>query len=165
MKPDIKQLVDKFWAGTSTLEEEQELKYILEDYGFEEEYPELYAYFGLIENETAKKLSSAFKDQLKSIPNTTQVKSTGKQPELSVQPTQKKQFKYWFAASILLTAGIFTLQKKDRQAKEIEAQIAFNQAKYSLGIISNKMNKSTSYIKQVEKFAQTQNKVKNTLKK
>lgn len=165
MKPDIKQLVDKFWAGTSTLEEEQELKYILEDYGFEEEYPELYAYFGLIENETAKKLSSAFKDQLKSIPNTTQVKSTDKQPELSVQPTQKKQFKYWFAASILLTAGIFTLQKKDRQAKEIEAQIAFNQAKYSLGIISNKMNKSTSYIKQVEKFAQTQNKVKNTLKK
>jgi len=164
MKPDIKQLVDKFWAGTSTLTEEQELKHILEDYGFEDQYPELYAYFGLIENETARTLSSAFKDQLKSIPHTVQ-KQKPKQNDLPIKTQSNKQFKYWLAASILLTSGIFSLQKMDKDSKHKEAQLAFNQAKYSLGIISNKMNKSASYMKQVEKFAETQNKVKKTLKK
>ncbi len=164
MKPDIKQLVDKFWAGTSTLTEEQELRHFLEDYGFEDQYPELYAYFGLIENETARKLSSAFKDQLKSIPDA-KPKAKTIPLDTPVKQQSKKSFKYWFAASLLLTSGIFTIQKLDNDQKQEEAQLAFNQAKYSLGLISEKMNKSTPYIKQVEKFAQTQSKVKKTLKK
>ena len=167
MKPDIKQLVDKFWAGTSTLKEEQELKHFLEDFGFEDQYPELYAYFGLIENETAKKLSSAFKDQLKSIPETNHQKQPTRveENEIPLKTNSKKNFKYWLAASIILTSGIFSLQKMDKQKREKEAQLAFNQAKYSLGLISKKMNKSTSYIKQMEKFATTQTKVKKALKK
>lgn len=165
MKPDIKQLVDKFWAGTSTLTEEQELKHFLEDYGFEDQYPELYAYFGLIENETAQKLSSAFKDQLKSIPVSTPKRKKEEPVNSPVKLQSKKHFKYWFAASLLLTSGIFSLQKFDNDQKQEEAQLAFNQAKYSLGLISEQMNKSTSYMKQVEKFAQTQDKVKKALKK
>ena len=167
MKPDIKHLVDKFWAGTSTLQEEQELKYFLEDYGFEDQYPELYAYFGLIENETARTLSSAFKDQLKSIPHTVQEKSKEK-PEPNEQPLtmqSKKNFKYWFAASIMLTAGIFSIQKMEKDQQIKEAQIAFNQAKYSLGLISEKMNKGTSYMKEVERFSTAQTKAKKALNK
>lgn len=170
MKPDIKQLVDKFWAGTSSLDEEQELKHYLEDYGFEDQYPELYAYFGLIENETARRLSSDFKDQLKTIPHQIQnqnTKYTQKQEEENspLKPQSKKQFKYWMAASILLTSGIFTMQKLDKDAKTKEAQLAFNQAKYSLSVLSKNMNRSTSYIEQVEQFSKTQGKVKKTLKK
>lgn len=171
MKPDIKQLVDKFWAGTSSLQEEQELKHYLEDYGFEEQYPELYAYFGLIENETARKLSSDFKDTLKDIPNRKPALTIEKKPPLEQEESpsntrqSKAHFKYWLAASILLTSGIFTLQKfeKDRQIKE--AQVAFNEAKYSLGLLSENMNKGASYLKQVEQFSKTQTKVKKALKK
>lgn len=161
MKPDIKILVDKFWKGETTHNEEKELKYILEDYQFEQEYPELYAYFGLIENETAKKLSVDFKEKLKKIPEE-------HKPELKLEksnPSQKKQFKYLLAASVVLTISIFTLQNQDQKKQEKEAQLAFEQVKYSLNILSNKMKKSEPYVRKIELFDLTTKKINKQLKK
>lgn len=158
MKPDIETLIDKFWKGETSPEEENKLKFELEDFNYENEYPELYAYFGLIENETAQKLSTAFKEQLKTIPLS--------KPELTIEkksPKQKKQFKYWLAASVVLTLSIFTLQNLEQQQKQKEAELAFEQVKYSLSLLSNKMKKSEPYIQKIQLFDHTSKKIQKHL--
>lgn len=154
-KPNLTTLIDKFWKGESTLEEENELKYHLEDFDFEDEYPELYEYFNLIETEKSVTITKDFKAVLKNIPENTTVKSESK-------PSNKK-FQYWMAASILLTITIFSLQKQDKIKQQKEAQLAFEDVKTSLAFFSKKLNKTTPYLEHVQKFAQTQDKINKTL--
>lgn len=154
-KPNLKPLVEKFWKGETTFEEENELKYNLEDFNFEDEYPELYDYFGLIEEEQKLSIPKDFKTRLKDIPNTSKFVKETKAP--------KKKFQYMMAASILLTITIFSLQKQDKDKQQKEAQLAFEDVKASLSLFTKNINKTTPYLEQVQKFAQTQEKVNKAL--
>ncbi len=148
---NINNIIDKFWLGESTLEEEAILRAYFNSDTIESIHQPFQAYFNFIKSER----NIQFDKEL-SLPGTT------------VQPAAKiiklRSMRKWIgvAASILILVGFFwILNLQDNKTTQLDTyenpELALEQAKEALFFLSNKMDKSAQstaeQIKQLEKLS------------
>lgn len=140
MKPaNLDLLIEKYYAGETSQEEEQELKVLLQSESLSEKYTELKEQFQLMEFMGEAQLPDDFDAKLM---------ETIKASEQSSKPIFGS---YWIpaiAATILLLITIWfgtdLLQPKAVYGNINDPELAFNETKKVLDEVSKKMNKAIS---------------------
>ncbi len=159
---NIDLLLEKYWAGESSLEEEQSLRLYFNQDEIAERHLSFVSLFRFFAEEQQAELSEDFDEKLfQKLEDSEKDKSVQGLPEQSdlnskVVPLQKdKPRKKFFvlriaaAIALLLSCWFFfpktadpVIAKVDKQEVE-EAKIAYQQAKAALLLLSRKMNKGT----------------------
>jgi len=144
---NIDLLLEKYWAGESSLEEEQSLRLYFNQDEIAERHLSFVSLFRFFAEEQQAELSEDFDEKLfQKLEDSEKDKSVQGLPEQSdlnskVVPLQKDK--------LLLSCWFFfpktadpVIAKVDKQEVE-EAKIAYQQAKAALLLLSRKMNKGT----------------------
>lgn len=167
-------LIEKYFEGLTTIEEEALLKSFFASGSFPEEMKPVASMFGYFEVEKEVKLSRDFTDDF--------IRETENKQVIPFY--QNRRFWYYFsgvAASIILMVSLFienqNSPKKSKYTSQ-EAQQAYFQTKKTLAYISSKLNagvkpldeigkieENAKRIAQLSKFNQSINKVNNTVGK
>ena len=143
-------LVEKFWKGETTEQEEKLLKSIADQDSFKSNYPDLSDYFLAIrEVEDLKLDSETRKNILKS------TKQSGAQ--------SKVIWAYAVAASFALLLAVILSPSRSEYSDE-EIQLAYQQTKATLLMVSDKMNEGTGYAQNLAHFDKSQQMVQNQIR-
>jgi|GEM_PF-183318 len=152
---EIKTLVDKYFEGETTLQEEEQLKYFFNSDEVPEELQELVPVFTFFKEEKRIVPSGKLNGQILQIPVTARI----------LPFMQRRSF--WLtvagiAASILLIVTIVIESGKNRPSYQDhftqsgftreEAQIAYKQTQQALAYVSEKFNRGTEPLSQVAKI-------------
>ncbi|WP_226391265.1 hypothetical protein [Penaeicola halotolerans] len=140
-KERIEELIDKYWAAESSLEEEQELRFWLAQ-DTSSNYRELKDLLGGFE--------ALAQEQM---PATSLLFATRQKPQRSP--------KYWMSVAasflILIASGVGAWQyQRYMQVKQAEADQAYNDMIKVLSIMGEKLNKGKKEMAELAKFSQTQ---------
>ncbi len=149
----LKQLIDKYFEAESTLEEEEELKSYFSKPNILPEFEKYRAVFGFWQAQI---------DEEKSI--------TENELLNAIQPKKHWRFEIWSAAAVILVLitalWLWTPQKPVTESPEglyadtyEDPEIALEEAKKLLTMVSNKMNRGTEAFQELEKFNETQQKL------
>lgn len=140
MNFDIKYLIDRYLEGKTSLEEERRLR----EYFSSEEVDAAWKQYAI--------LFSSFQEfQKEKFPKSKFIK---------LSPKRNFNWKIGIAATFLpLIFGV--LYYRNYQKEQAEAQIAFEQVKTALQMVSVNYNKGVDKIKYLEKFDHTTNKIVN----
>lgn len=144
----INKLLEKYWNGETSLEEEQVLKDYFQQEVVHEEHQKNRALFQFFQNEKNHTLSSDFEEQLiQQLSNNDE-----KIRKLPSRKSSRRFFLPRIAAAIVLLFSMWfffqkpsspTLAEIDQQEIE-EAKIAYKQAKAALLLLSSKLNEGTN---------------------
>lgn len=148
----LKQLIDKYFDAESTLEEEEKLKSYFSKPNILPEFEKYRAVFGFWQTQI---------DEEKSI--------TEKKLLNALKPKKHWRFEIWSAAAVILVLitalWLWVPQKpitetpKDFYADTYDdPEIALQEAKKLLTMVSTKMNRGTEAFQELEKFNETQQK-------
>lgn len=155
------ELLEKYWAGKTSLEEEQLLKKLASAKGISLESLTEQLYFEKLSEIQEVTLEKAFEDQVLLLIEASQGK------------VQKKRFIrinapfLRVAATLLIAIGTFfyfqpsIIRPSERNIAAQNAEEALKLTKESLLLISIKMNKGASYSSEIGKFNQTLDKLKS----
>ncbi len=148
-----KKIIDKYWQAESSLAEEQQLKKAAADAMGSEKGKEG-PYFDTLNSFSKLTVDASFEEELlKKISAQEKAK-----PRLFSYRTIRN-----IAASILLVTGaaysVWVIQEQQQQ-KVIASELAFEEAKSALLLISSQLNKGTSSTYTIRKFSTTQQKLK-----
>ncbi len=147
-----KKIVDKYWKAESSLAEEQQLKEAAAN-AIESEKGKEGQYFNALKSFSELSLDASFEEEL--------LKKISTQ-----QKARPRLFSYMairnIAASILLVTGATysVLFVQNQQQKAIASELAFEEAKSALLLMSAQLNKGTSSTYTIRKFSTTQQKLK-----
>ena len=140
--PEIKLLLHKYEDGKTSVQEEQRIKDLLQEYKDE---PSLAAYQSMF----------AFYDRERHI----------RMPANSIIMENKKPSLYWFvgiAASMLIIIGVFmatdSSQKEELGTYE-DPEVAMQKTKEVLHLVSRYMNSGAQDLKYLNEFENTKNKI------
>ncbi len=141
----IEKLLDLYFEGKTTLEEEK----ILQNYFLHQEVDkDLHPYKAMFEYFAAsKKETSAPKPALKTSKNYT------------------RKIKPWYGIAAILVVALsigFLINSKTKLPNEseiLEAQIAFEKTREALTLFSHKINKTTEQVTVLDKFEESKNKI------
>lgn len=144
MNPAIlKQLVDKYFDGETSLEEEQQLKEFFQQENLDGSYAELKAYFIASDEFSEETLSESFDEIL------------DKNLKAESKPGKRKINTYWItgiAATVLLLLSIWfgneLFQPKEVYGTITDPKIAFMETRKVLGDVSQKLNEGLQPAKQ-----------------
>lgn len=163
---NIRELVEKYWDGDTTLEEEEQLR----DYFSHEDAPadlkKEAALFRYYQTQTRfRKLDAQFDEQL-----TRQIeRRQGQQKWLVYQPLLR------IAAAVVLVVAITLLFKTTGVGPTDEVaqvstedtyedpRLAYKQTKEALLLVSSLMNEGTQHIEELESFSEAQETVKTQI--
>jgi hypothetical protein len=129
----IKELLDKYWNAEASEQDEAELRFLLADNSLPVEYAKYKSMFGYFHQEQEEDVEI--------------------DPDIFENPT-KKNTAYsksnWYmgiAASllILISVAFYIFQKIEKNRITAEEQLAYEQTKKALLLISEKLNKGKSY--------------------
>lgn len=148
MRPDIDHLLDKYWEGESSLEDEKILKqyFLSSDVAAEHEaFKELFVFFDS-------------ESQIK-YPTDSQTVENKSESTVKVRTLSIRKYMYAVAAVLVLAIGsIFVVKNlnKDIQPKETYSQVqeiedpeeALRVTKQALALLSKKLNSSTKTVKE-----------------
>jgi hypothetical protein len=153
MRPDIDNLLDKYWEGESTVDEEKVLKQYFTSSNIEPEHEAFKDLFVFWDN--TSKIAYQNNNQI-SDKQTIDIK-----PELNnkVRSLSIKKYIYATAAIFLLTLGsIFVVKNLNKEAQTIETysqvqeiedpEEALRVTKEALALLSKKLNSSTKTVKE-----------------
>ncbi|MEM7552350.1 MAG: hypothetical protein AAF363_21880 [Bacteroidota bacterium] len=126
---EIDRLIERFWKGETSLEEEKGLK---ENAGG--------VYFQFLKEKQKAKISSDFDKRILS-------KIEGKPKGL----LGRRMHYYLVAASLTLILGFFAIKQRQDQ-KKIEALLAYEQTKAALLLVSTKLNEGAEYTTELNKI-------------
>lgn len=143
---DKKVLIDKFWDGKTSEQEEITIKEFLKDSDFKNENPDLAAYFDFA-NKPKNKADDEFIDKLLKIP--TLVENNNQ---------QKKKFNFTIAASVIMVISIMAIQNYYNKQEEKEAQLQYVLLKEKLSLISNNLSKYQLATTELTQFKTNTNK-------
>ena len=148
---NINKIIDKYWLGETTLEEEAILRAYFNSDAIEAKNLPFKTYFDFLKSEQSIQLNKEINI-----------------PEESAEPTAKiiklRPMRRWIgvAASIFVLIGFFwILNLQDNKGTQMDTyenpELALEQAKEALFFLSNKMDKgaksTTEQIKQLEKLS------------
>lgn len=157
MDKDWEALIERFWAGDASLEEEHELKMRCKYGEVPEQWQDLAAYFETIDEEEEElTLGSDFDGKI-----------LGMLEEK--KPRKVFSIKKWvlpIAAAAAVVCIVFMMPESapepvSEQPTEQEVQKAYKQTQEALFLISSKMNKGKSHARSLNKFNQAQRRLKN----
>lgn len=147
---DINQLLDKYWAGESSLKEEETLQSYFQQANIAEEHRQFAPLFQYFTAEKETLLSDDFDQRL--LQQLEEIEEEGRIVPLQ-RESRRRRWSYISgaaAAIALLFSCWFLLQKPAdpviaslTQQEVAEAKIAYQQAKDALLMLSTKMNKGT----------------------
>lgn len=150
-------LVERFWSGEASLEEEQQLREMFKYGQVPEGMEDLATYFEAIdEEESDLTLDASFDEKILE-----KIEGTSTKKVFSIRK--------WFipiAAAMIAAAVFIGVQGNDPQLladepTQEEVQEAYKQTQEALFLISSKMNKGTQPILSLTKFNQAQTRIKN----
>lgn len=144
MNPAIlKKLIDKYFDGETSLEEEQQLREFFQQEDLSGSYAELRAYFIASDEFSEETLSDDFDEML------------DKKLLAESKPVQRKITTYWIfgiAATVLLLLSFWfsteLFQPKELYGTITDPEIAFMETKKVLGDVSQKLNEGLKPAKQ-----------------
>ncbi|MEM9823904.1 MAG: hypothetical protein AAF985_22660 [Bacteroidota bacterium] len=139
----IQSLLDKYWEGQTSLEEEQTLKTYFQQEALPEEWKAYAPFFQMLSTESKMGTSSAFDKQLEEA----LTKETKKQP----RPLHSYRWMLRAAAVLLLVSMSFLLLKTLPEQQQItqeeetyeNPELAYAKAKEVLLLLSTKMQRGT----------------------
>ncbi len=146
----LRQLIERYFETETTLDEEKELKNYFSKPNILPEFEQYRPIFGFWQAASGQEQSFSEKELLDAL-----------------QPKKRWRFEIWSAAAVivvLITAlWLWTPQKlapKDLYADTYEnPEIALEEAKKLLTMVSSKMNRGEEAIQELEKFSETQRKI------
>lgn len=156
----INNLLEKYWTGETSLEQEKELKVYFNSPSIDERLVKHQALFQFIKKEQSKGVDGNFNYKI--------IKAI--QPTKIISVSWQKRL---IAASIILLAGFFIWNfssldndKKYATVKEIDdPELAYQITKEALMLVSNKLNEGASKaaekvnkVKEINRFVKTENK-------
>ena len=149
---EIEKLLDRYFEGETTLEEENLLREFFSVNEIPEKYHGMAAYFRFMQSEARRCLDTTGFDQ-NIIPG---LSLTGKEPAKILKFRQ--QWHYWatgIAVSIMIMVAVFL--KFDPFSSRIEdtfhdPQVAYQEAKKILLFVADKINYGTSHLEPVSRF-------------
>jgi hypothetical protein len=131
MEERIEQLLDKYWEGESSLEEERELRSLLQQAeGFEAEK----AFFGEVSS-LQKQETPAFRNP---------AAKSGRWERLKIAAV--------LAVFLSVTAIVFQFQKYQAQQERQQEAMAYAQVMEAFALINENMNKGTRELEVMEEF-------------
>lgn len=147
-----KKIVDKYWRAASSLAEEQQLKKAASE-AMQSAKEKDTQYFDTLNSFSKLTLDASFEEELlKKISTSEKVR-----PRLTSYMAIRN-----IAASILLIMGtaysVWFVQ--EQQQKNLASELAFEEAKSALLLMSSQLNKGTSSTYTIRKFSTTQQKLK-----
>ncbi len=150
----IETLLEKYWSGETTLQEEYEVKAYLKEYGLPTGTDEESSYFQLLSAYEQRELSSDFDAQV--------LTKIGHAKGRYRLPSALKAA----AGAAILIAACFFIYRYDtsrqlRLAELREAREAFELTKKALFLVSSELNRGANFTKELEEFDLTVEKIKN----
>ncbi len=148
MRPDIDNLLEKYWEGETSLEDEKVLKEYFKSTDVAEEHAAFKDLFGFFDNESRI-----------TYPIDNQSSETESKPTLKVRSLSIKKYIFAAAAIFVLTIGSIIVVKNlnnNDQPKETYSQVqeiedpeeALRVTKQALALLSKKLNSSTKTVKE-----------------
>ena len=148
-----KKIGNKYWQAESSLEEEQQLKEAAAEDMQSKKGKEI-QYFETLHSFSKLTLDASFEGELLKKINASEKGKTRLSSYMMIRN---------IAASILLVMGtaysVWFVQEQQQQ-KDIASELAFEEAKSALLLMSTQLNKGTSSIYTIRKFSTTQQKLK-----
>ena len=146
MKTDeLKHLVEKFFDGETSVEEERLLKVYFSGENIPEQFQEMKAYFTALQNETEQALDDAFEQRV-----------FEKTEEDVPRPGNRKRWIYGVVAAaatvlLLLWFGTKVFSTKEEYGTIKDPVLAFNETRKALDLAAVEMNKGMSPAEQTVK--------------
>ena len=144
------QLVEKFWKGETSLQEEKLLKSICQQESFRSRYPDLSDYLQGVEGYHELQMSGAAK---KKVLNAAKSGNIG----------SRVIWAYGLAASFALMLAVF-LSPSEKEYTDEEIQLAYQQTRATLLMVSDKMNEGTGYAQNLAHFDRSQQLLQNQIR-
>lgn len=163
----IEELLVKYWDCESTIEEEQELKTLLQDPSVPEKYRKEAALFGyFVEEKKFGQLGEFFDNRILE-----EMTAQGSMNAVDTMQKDSSVKRMWqdiakvAAVVLILVSAVFLAREQYRDNsdnKEIaEAKAAFEETKKALLMLSHSMNKGTAQAGKIAIFNEAQDIIKN----